>query len=434
MKKIASKALIFILVIVMCAGTVISCSSKGKTLMELDGQKLSVNMFQLFLSRMKGTLCSSYGFGEEALSNDFWDTFVSSGVTYNEYFTSEVLSDAKTYLAALYAFEAEGLELPKSYIEEIDEEIQRLIDEDGEGSKTKLNSILSAYGVNVKMLREAYIMEAKIAYLNDYLFGENGSKIADTLIEEYYQENYRRFKQVFIYTYEIVYETDADGQVVYYDANDSTRISYDKTAKVKKDGEGNIVKDEHGDTVYVDDDGKTAYDKKNGKRNPVLGKDGYPLTREYTKEELIAAADRATLILEACEEGNYTLFDKMVEEYSEDGGMSKYTDGYYITSESDYDSKEVVKAVFDMNEGEIKRVNSDYGIHLVMRYELDEGGYSEDVNSDFFIGKSGGYSFMSDLKEQLLEEYLEKYLEKIVVDEEVLALADIKSIGANFYY
>ena len=436
MKKFALKALTVILALTLAVSCFAGCSSKGKTLMELDGETLSVNMLQLFLSRMKGTLCSAYYYGEEALEDSFWDTFISAdGTTYNDHFTARVLENAKTYLAALYAFEKEGLELPQSYIDEIDEELERLIEEDAEGSKTTFNSILAQYGVNYKMLREAYIIEAKISYLSDYLFGTDGSKISAALTEEYYQENYGRFKQVFIYTYELVYETDEYGNAVYYDAADSSRIAYDKIASVKTDGEGNTVKDKNGDVVYVDGDGKTAYDKKNGKRNPILGEDGYPKTREYTEEELIAASDYAQQILEVCEEDNFTLFDKLVKNYSEDEGMTKYANGYYITEDSDYDSKEVVEAVFDMEVGEIRRVNSDYGIHIVMKYELDEGAYADTDNSDFFISTdSGEYVFMSDMKNDLLAEYLQKYVDMIEIDEEALAGVDIKSVGANFYY
>ena len=88
-----------------------------------------------------------------------------------------------------------------------------------------------------------------------------------------------------------------------------------------------------------------------------------------------------------------------------------------------------------MKEGEIKRVDSEYGIHLVMQYELTEGGYSDKDNADFFVSSTtGAYVFMSDLKQMLLAEYIKPYIEKIVVDEAALVGIDIKSVGANFYY
>ncbi len=412
------------------------CSSKGKTLMELEGEKLSVNIFQLYLSRMKGTVSSSYG--SESLQSSFWDTIMdTSGTTYNDYFKAQVLEEAKLYLAALYAFEQEGLKLPDSTVDAIESEIDELIENDANGSKNEFNSILSKYGVNYKMLKEAKIIEAKISYLNDYLLGTDGSKISPTLIEEYYQNNYARFKQVFIYTYALVYETDENGDEVWYDENDNKKISYDKTQKRKTDENGAEIKDKNGDFIYVNEDGKIAYNKVNAKRNPILDEDGYQKTRKYTEEELIKASDYAQLILEKCEEDNFTLFDTMVENYSEDSGMTQYPNGYYITADSNYDSKEVVEAVFDMEVGEIRRVNSDYGIHLVMKYENEEGGYADTDNKDFFVdSQTGSYIFMSKLKNYVLAEYIKQkgYMDKIVIDEALLATVDIKSVDPNFYY
>ena len=436
MKKILIRLFAVILTLGIAVTSLAGCSSRGRTAMELDGTELSVNMLQLFLSRKKGMLCSAYYFGESALADSFWDTLVSAtGQTYDDHFTAEVIENVKSYLAALHLFEQEGLELPEATVKEIDAEIARLIEEDADGSKTTFNTILSPFGVNYKMLKEAYLLEAKIAYLNDYLFGSDGSKISPSLVEDYYQSNYVRFKHVFIYTYALVYETDADGNDIYYSTTNGKKISYDKTKTPKKDENDVAVLDENGDQVYVDDEGKIAYDKKNGKRSPVLDENGYQLTRKYTEKELIAASDYATQVIDKCEEGNYTLFDTMVENYSEDEGMSKYPNGYYLTRESDYDSPEVLEALFEMKEGEIRRVNSEYGIHIVMKYQLDEGGYANKDNSDFFVNsETGKLVFMSDLKNMLLTERLKPYLDKIVIDEKRIEGINMKSVGANFYY
>ncbi|MBE6597544.1 MAG: peptidylprolyl isomerase [Ruminococcaceae bacterium] len=436
MKKRPLKALAALLAILMISLSLFGCSSKGKTLMELDGTKISVNTYQLFLSRMKGTLCSASYYGNNAKYPSFWDTVMDAdGTTYNKHFTDEVLNSTKNYLAALYLFDKEGLKLPDSYIEEIDAELEELIENDADGSKNSFNAILSEFGVNYKMLREAYIMEAKIAYLNDHLFGADGSKISPKLIEDYYQANYARFKQVFIYTYALVWDTDENGDDVYYSTTDSKKISYDKTAKTtNKNGE--YVKDKNGDDVYFTEEGRIAYDKKNGQRNPVLDSEtGYQMTRKYTEAELIAASDYAQQVLEKAEAGNYTLFDSLVDNYSEDEGMSKYANGYYVTADTDYDSPEVIEALFDMKDGEVRRVNSEYGIHIVMRYELEEEGYSKTANSDFFVNaESGQIVFMSELKNYLLSEKLKSYVDMIEIDEELLGTVDMKSSGVNFYY
>ena len=434
MKKTLVKILALALAVVICFAVVYGCMSSGKKFMTLDGESISVNMFQLFLSRKKGMLASSYMYGATALTNSFWDTVASAdGTTYNDYYTAEVLEEAKNYLAALALFNAEGLTLPDEYIDEIDEEMDRLLEDEGEGSKNTLNSILAPYGVNYKMLREAYIMEAKIAYLSDHLFGENGSKISPALMDEYYQENYVRFKHVFIYTYALVYETDEFGNDIYYRLDDNTRISYDTKATPKKDGDA-FVTDKNHDQVYVNEDGEIAYDKKNGQRIPKLGSDGNQLTRNYTKEELIQISDRAQLIFESAQEKNYTLFDSLVDAYSEDEGMEEYKNGYYMTKDSDYDAPEVIDELFDMSVGEVRMVHSEYGIHIVMKYELEDGGYASAENKMFFRDADGVYLFLETLKNQLLTEKLKPYKDRIEIDDGLIDGIDIKSASPNYYY
>ncbi len=436
MKRYWVRSLAIILCIFTLISSAVGCGAKGTPYIELEGTELSVNMYQLFLSRMKGTLASGYAFGEKALKDSFWDTIMSAdGTTYNDHYTAQVLDNSKNYIAALHVFEELGLKLPKSYLDEIDTQLDELIENDADGSKTTFNSLLAKYGANYNILRDAYILEAKISYLNDHLYGADGSKIAPTLVEEYYQDTYACFKQVFIYTYALVYETDSDGCDVWYKITDSKKVSYDTTAKVKKDEDGKEVKDKNGDTVYVNEDGTVAYNKKDGQRNPKRDANGNKVTREYTKEELIRASDRATLIMEEAEQNNYTLFDKLVDSYNEDAGMEEYPNGYFVTRESNYDSPEVIEALFEMKEGEIRRVDSEYGIHLVMRYDLAEGGYADTDNADFFVSNNtSGYIFMSDLKQKLLGQYLAPYIEKIEIDKSVLVGVDMKSVGANFYY
>lgn len=433
-KRLFLKSVAALIACMMILLSVVGCSSSGKTMMKLGDNTISVNMFELFMSRMKGTLCSSYYYGADALEDSFWDKIMSANTTYNSFYKAKVLNDVKSYLAALSLFDELGLKLPDSYIEDIDEELDSLIENDAEGSKSTFNSMLAAYGANYKILREAYIIEAKISYLKDYLYGSNGSNIGTEMIEEYYQENYARFKQIFLYTYGIVYETDSDGNEIYYTSD--KRIAYDTTKVIKKDESGNRMTDSNGDFIYVNEDGSIAYDTKNGTRACVYDEKGNIMTREYTEEELRETSDRAQIIYEEkTVDGDFKLFDTLVANYGEDAGMDDYPNGYYMTENSNYDSPEVVKALFEMEVGEIRLVRSDYGIHIIMRYELDAGGYADEDNSDFFIStNTGAYVFMSDLISSLFAEKLSTYTEKIVIDEVLLAGVDMKSVGANFYY
>ena len=435
MKAIIKKIFILTLACVMILTSMVGCSSRGKTMIELGDSEISVNLYMLLLSRMKGKLASAYSFGEKALYDSFWDTVMdaSTGQTYNDYYTNMVLENAKTYIAALYLFDDLGLKLPDSYIDEIDKELDALVANDGDGSKSAFNALISSYGANYTVLRDAYIMEAKISYLKDHLFGASGSLISDSLIEEYYQETYVRFRHIFFFTTKPVYDADENGDTIYFTSEG--KIAYDKEKGHKKEENGKFVTDKNGDMIFYLDDGRIAYDSKNGVPNPVLDSSGNVMTTKLTADELIKLSDKTQLIIEdEAREGDYKLFDALVEKYTEDEGMTKYPNGYYLTATSNYDSPEVVEALFEMEEGEIRRVDSQYGIHIVMKYELDEGGYSEEKNKDFFRTSDGSLAFMSTLKNILLEEYVEKYKENIVIDEALLKSVSMKTVGANYNY
>lgn len=451
MKSKIIKILAATLACIMLVGCMAGCSSKGEKFMELDGSEITSNMFMLLMSRMKGTLAATLG--NKVNTQSFWDTVrnAQTGETNDDYYTDAVLESAKTYIAALALFDELGLKLPDSYIDEIDTAMDNLVEDVGEGSKSYLNSMLAEYGANYTVLRETYIMEAKISYLSDYLFGADGSRISEENYESYYQENYVRFKHVFFYTVKPVYETDENDDVIYYKdlSADPLRIAYitksdELDVRKKTDADGKVVTDKNGDVVwvYTDGDGKEriAYDKGSAGNptypSPVLGEDGYVLTQPLSTEEAIELSDRVQIIMESVKTGEYTLFDNYVEKYGEDPAMDKYTNGYYLTATSDYDAPEVRDALFEMEEGEIRRIEPEngYGIHIVMKYRLDESGYAEKDNKDFFRNDNGTYAFLEDMKNVLLEVYLGRFKTNITIKEDVLKKMSMKNVKANYNY
>lgn len=437
-KKIIALALACLIVFV----SVVGCSTQpnlGETLMELDGNVMSVNLFKLYLSRMKGRMCSSSSFGSSATKSEFWDTFMETDkwTNYNDYYTKIVLEEAKTYLAAIALFEEKELKLPDSYIKEIDEQMEELVLTEADGSKSAFNAILAEYGANYDILRESYIIEAKISYLMEHLFGKNGSKVGANIVDEYYQENYARFKQVFLYTFDYRYETDDNGDIVYY--KDGNRISYDTSKTQKKNSDGEVLKDSNGDVIYVytDDSGKEriAYDPDGASRYPITDESGNAVRDPYNATEKKQVKEEIEELMSQVKKGDTVAFDALVDEYSQDEGLKDYPNGYYITKSTVYDSPEVIQEVFKMDVGEAKIVTSDYGFHLVMRYDIEDAAYTKDEYKDTFISnKTGTYVFMSDLTNELLADYLEPYKKKIVVDKTVLVTADIKRAGINYYY
>ena len=438
MKKITIKIISLSLALLMLLGCFTSCASLGEPLLELNKTKLSENVYMLFLSRLKGTLSSAANYGSTALSDSFWDTVVTSdGKTRDESYKEQILEECKFYVAALDLFDELELELPDSYMDEIEQTLKDYVEIDADGSKSAFNSIMAAYGANYDVLREALIIEAKLAYLNEHLYGSDGSKIGYELKDKYYKENYVRFKHIFFYTYTPVYETDSEGNDIYYTDTSKKKIAYDTSAEKRRNESGDEVKDKNGDIIYQTSDGKIAYDKKNGQRIPLYDQNGAVITRKFTKEELISVSDHATLIMENLEgeEKNYTLFDSYVEKYSEDEGSLKYANGFYMTRDANYDSPEVLEAVCEMECGEVRKIYSEYGIHIVMKYELEDNGYAKTENSDFFVNKdTGTLVFAEKLKTLLLSQKLEGAIGEVTVHKDRYSAISLKDLGPNFYY
>ena len=429
--------IITVFAILVCS--LVSCGGTGKPLLMLDDCNISVNLFELYLTRTKGIL-SSTEYGDSVRSDDFWETWIDvyDKKTFNTYYTELVLEDAKNYLAAIAVFDELGLELPQSYIDEIDAGLEEMVLNEANGSKSAFNAILAHYGANYDILREAYIIEAKIEYLREELFGKNGSKVGANLVDDYYKENYARFKQVFLYTYEFVYDEDSNGDKIYY-RNDTSRISYDTSKTAKTNEDGSYVTDKNGDRVYVytDENGKEriAYKKEGASPKQHYDSAGEPEIRYYkdSDPEMKIVESDAKAILAEAKTGDFEGFNELVSKY--DQGSQDYPNGYYVSQYSSYEAINVIEEVLDMEIGEVRKVRSDYGVHIVMKYKLEDGAYTFKENEDLFIStKTGTYIFMSELVDKLLYEYIKEYKERITVDEELLKKVDIKSVDINFYY
>ncbi|MEE0969172.1 MAG: peptidylprolyl isomerase [Clostridia bacterium] len=362
-KKMFKRTIALMLSLLLSALLLVSCSpSMGETLMSLNGHEISVNMYRLWLSRVKG----NYGGSDDGI----WDEVDENGDTYNEIFTGFVRQNAMTFLCAMYEFDKLGLKLPSSEIKEIDKTMKTILSERADGNKSTLNSELSLYGINYNILREIYVIEAKLNYLEEYLYGENGTEtISENIKNEYYQKNYVRIKQIFLYT------------------------------------SNKPVTDETGNYVY--------------------GDDGYVKTRDFTEEELAAQKEKASQIMTSLTAGQD--FDLLMTSQNEDRAAEQYPGGYYLTKASGY-VEEVITAAFELEENEFKMVTSDYGIHIIKKLPLEESGYSSSKNKDFFS------DFEETLKTEVFTARLSQYESKIKIDEELISKYDVKSSNANTAY
>ncbi len=450
-KRYTLRLLSLLLIAVMALSSFCACAGRGKTLLSLDRDGISVsfsvNEYELMLSRIKGTL-SQYQY--QVNDQSFWnqkDKFDGTNFqTLNEYYKASVLNNCRNYLVALYLFEAEGLELSQEAYDNVADLMDELIRTDGDGSKTKLNSLLAAYGVNYDILEGIYLMQEKISALQLHLYGKNASLIGANVKEEYLNENYVHFQQIFLPKYSYVYETDKNGDTIYYYDEESSKkghICYDTGNGVPGTKEdGTPITDEKGDTVYFVNDGQfktIAYDSVHGIPSHVMEKDGKSYkTKFLTEEELKELTLKAEALNTTLQSTDYKNFEKiMTEENDAMGTPNEYLDGYYLKSGLDYEASgedyaylnDIIKKLETMKDGDVALVSSTYGFHVIKKYPHTEKAYEKEENTAWFE------DFNTSLIDALFLELCQSYYGDIQLNEKVWAATpDMLGVGINYYY
>lgn len=429
------------LTVLLCLGLLLgalgmtACANKGTPLLTLDDHTISVNQYQFLLSRVKGSL--GYA-GYNVESSSFWDMIIDeNNTTYDAYFKNAALDDARRYLAALAMFEERGLSLPRETLDKIDQEIEGYIEE--AGGKSALNSKLGSYGINVDMLKDLYIMEAKYAYLKDTVYGPNGELLAAEARLAYVKEHGVAFRQVLIRAFDYVYEKDLNGDDIYYLPNENnskvSNIAYDKEAgDVRLDEFGKIVTDKNGDDVYYLPNGKIAYDKVNGVRSYTYDEKGQIKTEKYSAEVLAEHKAAAEEIMISIEKGDYLAFEALLEEYEVSGDDAFVTDGelgfLYTTGDNSYDYlNDIADALAVCDAGEIRMISSEYGYNVVMKYAIPDDAITNTDYKDWF----------GDLTTRVIAKQFhtlcKPYMEKVQLDEEAFAsLPSMKEVASNLDY
>ncbi len=431
MKKLFAAALCLLILAGVCLP---GCAARGKTLIKAGDEKISVNVFSLYLSRMKGSLASA---GQNVNNDSFWQSYISTdNTTMCDYYTGQVFAGLKQIAAAMIMYDEAGLSLDKATEDSIDEWIESLIDEVGEGSKSTLNSILSAYGANITTLRDAAIIEAKLSVLKAHLYGEGGSLITDAAKEEYYQATYIRGYQMQLANYYYDHDKDSNGFAIYYTDQNYNHIAYDTTGEdVIKTEE----KDQYGDFIYLrknedaDDTRKlVAYDAKKGFVHYKLDKNGDRVKKDYTEAEMQLRYERATEIAKKCK-GNEALFLQCMAEYSDNSEFNEtYAPNGMYFSVGTYATDSIFSTfqteLAKLEEGELVVIGSDAGYYILMRAALDKGAFTDEANKRWFDTLTGL------TLEHMLQKRTDAYIDRVWVDEELLKTVDITMVAANNYY
>ena len=430
MKK-SVKIIALALAFCMLAVSLCACGGKGETMMTFADKRLTVNTYEFMLSRMKGTLAT---YGYEVASESFWKTVISpDGTTYDDYFRTSVLEQASRYIIAEYLFDRYGLVLT--------EEREKLVDDlmalcvKRAGSKTALNSELKSFGANYDILRDLYLLETKIDMVKDHLYGEDGELISDEVKQEYLEEKYVAFGQIYLASYYYLIDTDRFGDHVYYTDDKHKHIAYDKeNGSTQTDEYGKTIKDIFGEDEYFTEDGKIAYDKKNGKLGYVVDDKGEYVVEYYDDEKLGELYDNAHTYADACD-GDIDAFVEMAEIYDEMSGKGEtlylYSEEHYygLQSESYEYLDDITKALGDMEVEECKVIESDYGYHVICKYEMPEKAYEDEDQKDVFEG------FMEDLVGELFDTECAKFESQIKLVTEVYDTASkMSEIGTNTLY
>ena len=273
---------------------------------------------------------------------------------------------------SLYLFDYYKLSLPASVVSAVNETVNAEIE--NAGGRKALNEALAPIGLNADSLREMYLADEKISHVYEYLYGDaqlgtNGAEpITNEQYNNFYQENYACVRHIYIRT--------ADKNIV--------------------DENGNAVLDEQGNVVTAE------------------------LTAEETAAKLALCGDLMAR-LNAGED-----FKTLEAEYSEDAGRHTLTEGY-VLSRTTALPDEFIDAAFDMEIGELRRVDASYATHLMLRCELPP-----------MIWNTPAYeSLMGDFKEYVKSEvYAEKIapmIEKISYDTDLLDKHTIYNTPITIY-
>lgn len=436
-----------VLVVVMMLALPLSSCMGGKDLLTLkaDGKtySISVNLYELMLTATKGNL-DAYNYTLQGLRPSqaaFWeimDTYDGKTMeTADAFYRKKVLDDCKSYLLSLYLFDKYNLELSASAKAEIEDLMDELVKTDGEGSKTKLNSVLANYGVNYKMLKEYYTIKAKFKAVQDHIYSTTGPNIKNT----YVSEHYVHFYQLFLANYTYEYETDPNGDVIYYNTA-TNQILYKETEYKNINASGKVEVDSKGNIVYYTDESCThiSYDTEKGQPSYKIDKNGESyVTKPMTDDELDKLVERANDLLQSLQGVSKDAFVAKANAESDDKQAAIYTDGYYLQKGMDYSASgqdymyldTIVEKLSsaDVKVGDVIMIPSPSGYHILMKCAPTENAYELEANEVWFSG------FATLLTGNLFEDRVESLRAEIKLNEKVYAKAPtMKEVAVNYFY
>ncbi len=340
-----------------------SCSLFGSDALTIGSTSMSEEIYAYYMSCYRPYWI--YTFGEDD-TEEFWSSS-SNGVTVAEYLQDVSLTAIKTKLVAEYLFEENRLTLTDAKKNEIQSMLDGLLLGIGGEEEFNKDELMQQLGLTIDDMYNIFLTDAKAQAVQDYFYGESGKEVVNASDREaYYNENYYRYKQVYIMDVDFVYDEN-----------------------------GNIKFDSN----------------------------GYAVTEELTDERWEEKFTHAQSLLERAENGED--FDTLIVENTEELSYDKYPYGHYfnkLTTNSDNYFSDISDTVADMEINEVRLIKSNYGLHLIQKLALDKGGYSHTENADDFK------DFDELVEEDKFKKKLMSYFDKIEIDEEIIAKYPINEV------
>lgn len=357
------KTKLIALLLALCAVLSAAGCASSPAVMTYEKDKITSNMYRYWLSTYKGTFMQTYT--DMSDTDAFWDSVLYDDVTAEQYLNTAVIDNVKRMLVCSSQFDQLGLKLSDAAEADIDAYLETLITERADGSRNAFNQMLAQYGINIDMLREIYLMEDKTSLLFSRLYADGGEReLSDEALESFCQEHYVRVRHIYV------------NDAYMYEANEEGYYGYDESGTLK--------------------------------------------TRDLTEAEAAEKAAKIASIDAALAAG--TDFETVYETYSED---LYYENGYYLSATTNF-IPTVITAAFSLEVGEWKRVESDYGVHYILRLEMDEKPYENEANADFFA------SFESDAQNDDFLTWTDELISQVEVDEEELQKYSIRDAVPNY--
>lgn len=347
-----------------------SCGvSSGDTIMEYNGEKLGERLYSFWAAKFKRNILNLYSDVED--KTDYWNSEYKSGITVAEFFDDLIKSQIKNYLISQKLFKEYNLKLSDEIIQQIDDDITEKIE--FSGSRTELNEELAEMGINIELLREAYIWQAKHDAVYSYLFGHGGPKEATSeQIQNYYESNYSLIDYIVVY---------------------KTKLVYDENGNLKYDSEGNVVTEE---------------------------------MTESEAAEALMKADEAFMLADGGED-----FTALMKEYSDYDLSELYSRGLFVSAnELATYGYGIVSAVQSGKPGEVYRVEEEAAYYIIKERELTS---FEKLNDEDLLQLSNLESYCID---ELYSQYFSELAENVKTDDDKLksfSIAVIKASPSSIY-